>query len=150
MIREADRRDLATIVALLRNDPLGVVREDHQAAEGAAYVAAFEAIAADPNHVLLVIEAEGQVVACLQLSFLPNLTYTGGLRAQIEGVRVAEGVRGRGLGRQLVAHAIGRARSRGCVMVQLTTDIRRPEALAFYQDLGFTASHHGMKLHLNA
>ena len=31
-------------------------------------------------------------------------------------------------------------------MVQLTTDKTRPEALRFYESLGFKASHEGMKL----
>jgi len=31
-------------------------------------------------------------------------------------------------------------------MVQLTTDKSRPEALAFYEKLGFVHSHAGMKL----
>jgi hypothetical protein len=32
--------------------------------------------------------------------------------------------------------------------VQLTTDKQRPEAQRFYESLGFTASHEGMKLPL--
>jgi ribosomal protein S18 acetylase RimI-like enzyme len=34
--------------------------------------------------------------------FIPSLTYTGGERAQIEGVRVYARHRGRGLGREMV------------------------------------------------
>ncbi len=90
-------------------------------------------------------ESEGRVVATLQLSFLPNLTYQGGWRAQIEGVRVARDQRGRGLGRQLIQWAIERARARFCVLVQLTTDKKRPAAIRFYRDLGFEPSHEGMK-----
>jgi hypothetical protein len=33
-------------------------------------------------------------------------------------------------------------------MVQLTADKTRPDAHRFYESLGFTASHLGMKLHL--
>lgn len=51
-------------------------------------------------------------------------------------------------GRALIEHAVGLARRRCCALVQLTTDKRRPEALAFYQALGFVASHEGMKLKL--
>lgn len=44
--------------------------------------------------------------------------------------------------------AIDRARQRGCHMVQLTSDTLRPDAIRFYETLGFVASHEGMKLHL--
>jgi GNAT superfamily N-acetyltransferase len=44
--------------------------------------------------------------------------------------------------------AIAECRARGCGMLQLTTDKTRPEALRFYESLGFVASHEGMKLAL--
>ncbi len=33
-------------------------------------------------------------------------------------------------------------------MVQLTTDKRRPDALRFYETVGFVATHEGLKLPL--
>ncbi|WP_229317497.1 hypothetical protein [Larkinella sp. C7] len=33
-------------------------------------------------------------------------------------------------------------------MVQLTTDKKRPDAIRFYESLGFVDSHEGMKLQL--
>lgn len=44
--------------------------------------------------------------------------------------------------------AIGEARGRGCRLVQLTTNKARPDALRFYENLGFVASHEGLKLDL--
>lgn len=146
--REANPADLPWMVALLANDPLGSGREKAAADLPESYQAAFEAIEKDPRHQLLVLEREERAAAFLQLSFLPNLTYEGGWRAQIEGVRVEAGVRGEGLGRQLLQEAIRRARERGCRLVQLTTDKRRPDALRFYESLGFVSSHEGMKLPL--
>ena len=84
----------------------------------------------------------------LQLTRIPSLTYQGSWRAMVEGVRVREDQRGRGLGRALVLEAIERARASGCGLLQLTTDKARPEALRFYESLGMTASHHGLKLDL--
>jgi GNAT superfamily N-acetyltransferase len=144
--REARREDLAAIVQLLANDSLGTWRESLK--DGAlpdAYARAFDVIAADPSNHIIVGDHDGNVVACLQLTFIPGLTYTGGERAQIEGVRVDASLRGGGVGKALIGHAIGLARQRGCVLVQLTTDKRRPDALAFYRSLGFSASHEGMK-----
>ena len=66
--------------------------------------------------------------------------------AQIEAVRVARELRGRGLGEALMRDAFARARARGCHRVQLTTNKVRADARRFYERLGFTASHEGMKL----
>ena len=86
----------------------------------------------------------------LQLTFLPYLTYCGGWRAQIEGVRIAASERSQGLGRRMLEWAVERARARGCHLVQLATDKTRPQAKRFYETLGFVASHEGMKLHLRS
>jgi len=147
-LREARRGDLSAIVALLADDRLGSGREGPVDPLPESYVRAFEALDADPNHRLMLAVDADEVVAVLQLSFLPNLTYRGSWRAQIEGVRVVASQRGKGLGRRMMQAAIEQARERGCAMVQLTTDTARPAALAFYEGLGFVASHHGMKLHL--
>ena len=67
----------------------------------------------------------------------------------MEGGRVAEEVRSRGVGQALFDEAIARAKRKGCHFVQLTTDRRRAEALEFYLRLGFKATHDGLKLHLS-
>ena len=149
-LRPATEADLPALVALLADDPLGAGRERQGGGVSEAYLEAFRAIDADPNHVLLVADVDEAVVGLLQLSFLPHLTYQGGWRAQIEGVRVAREHRSLGIGRRMIEAAVDRARARGCHLVQLTTDRRRPEALKFYRSLGFEASHDGLKLHLRA
>lgn len=146
--RAALRDELPAIVDLLADDPLGPTRERPRHPLPEAYARAFEAIDRDPNHLLLVGVDRDIVVAVLQLSFLPNLTRGGGWRAQIEGVRVAPAYRGAGLGEKLIEHAVERAREHNCVLVQLTSDKARADALRFYQRLGFVASHEGMKLAL--
>ena len=149
VFREAREADLPAILALLADDPLGKYREmsvPDGAEIPAGYRAAFEAITADPRNLMIVAEIDGAVAGCLQLTFLLGLSYAGGKRAQIEGVRVRKDLRGAGLGRALISYAIDLARSRGAVLVQLTSDKRRAEAIAFYRSLGFTASHEGMKL----
>lgn len=149
-VRRATTQDLPAIVALLRDDALGATRERAADADDALapYRDAFAEIGGDPQHEVLVLDVGGDVAGVLQLSFLRCLTHEGGRRAQIEGVRVDRARRGGGLGRILIGEAVRRARARGCHLVQLTTDRRRPDALAFYERLGFVASHHGMKLDL--
>jgi GNAT superfamily N-acetyltransferase len=146
--RDAARDDLPKLVGLLANDHLGSQRERFDDPLPDCYYDAFEAIDSDPNNRLVVVEHDGNVIGTLQLTFIPNMTYQGGIRAQIEGVRVDNALRSQNIGRRLFEWAIEEARKRGCHMVQLTADKTRPDAHRFYESLGFTASHLGMKLHL--
>lgn len=148
VFRDATREDLPKIVGLLANDPLGSKRERFQDPLPDCYRRAFDAIAADPNNRLIAVEHDGAVIGTLQLTFIPNITYQGGIRAQIEGVRVDDAYRSRQVGKRLFEWAIAEARRHGCHMVQLTADKTRPDAHRFYESLGFAASHVGMKLHL--
>jgi GNAT superfamily N-acetyltransferase len=146
--RKARKTDLPTIIQMLADDKLGKTREDLRDPLPDAYYEAFERISRDENQELIVVEnAEGEIIGTLQLTFIPYLTYRGGIRAQIEAVRIREDQRGQGLGQQLFEWAIARAKERGAHLVQLTTDKKRPEAVRFYEKLGFKASHEGMKLH---
>jgi GNAT superfamily N-acetyltransferase len=148
-LRTAGAADVPAIVALLAADQLGAARDGISSdADRDAYLAAFAAIDADPAHLLVVADAGGEVAGTLQLSFLPGLARRGALRGQIEAVRVAASRRGSGLGAAMVGWAIDECRRRGCALVQLTTDKQRGDAHRFYQRLGFTASHEGMKLRL--
>jgi ribosomal protein S18 acetylase RimI-like enzyme len=145
-IREVRTEDLAAIVALLADDPLGQTRENP--ADLGAYHRALAEIAAQSGNTFLVAEIGGAIVGCLQFTVIPGLARGGMRRGQIEGVRVATGQRGRKLGERLMEEAIARARTAGCELVQLTTDASRPDAHRFYERLGFVASHRGMKLML--
>jgi ribosomal protein S18 acetylase RimI-like enzyme len=145
LLREARREDVPQIVALLADDAIGAGREGPA---DDAYYAAFELIATDQRNLVLVAEAGGRIVGTLQLTIIPGLSRHGMLRGQIEGVRVSSDQRGQGLGRAMIERAIEVARGHGCGLVQLTSDKRRPDAVRFYQSLGFTASHEGLKLSL--
>lgn len=149
--RRATRADLAAIVALLADDPLGSKRETNIQPLPESYADAFAAIDHDPNNELVVVEIENQrVIGVLQLTFIPYITYQGGWRALVEGVRIAAEYRSGGVGEKLFRWAIQRARDRGCHMIQLTSDKARPDAIRFYERLGFVASHEGLKLHLTS
>lgn len=147
-IRPALREDLPAIVALLADDVLGAQRERPGLPLASGYLAAFEAIERDPNCELLVACRGARVIGTMQLDFTPGLSRQGAWRATIEAVRVAAGERSRGTGRAMIEWAIARARSRGCRIVQLSSDRSRVDAHRFYERLGFVASHLGMKLEL--
>jgi GNAT superfamily N-acetyltransferase len=144
--REAIENDLAALVALLADDALGSQREDNSMPVNPAYIRALAAISADPNNQLLVAEENGVIVGLLQLTFIPYLTHLGSWRCLIEGVRIHQAFRSKGYGEQMFIFAIEEAKKRGCNLVQLTSDKQRPDAIRFYEKLGFKASHEGFKL----
>ena len=149
VLRRAAAQDVASIVDLLVADQLGASRDGVTTDEDLeAYLTAFGVIDADPAQLLLVATDASQVVATMQLSFLPGLARRGALRAQIEAVRVRHDYRSRGLGTALFEWAIEEARRRNCALVQLTSDKSRTDAHRFYERLGFVASHEGLKLEL--
>lgn len=144
--REAVRDDLPAMLALLADDVLGKAR-DHAVVDD-AYERAFADIDADPRNQLIVADDSGEVVGCMQLTYIPGLGRHGGERSQIEAVRVRGDLRGQGIGAAMMSWAIEQARDHGCALVQLTTDRSRADAHRFYERLGFVASHEGMKLAL--
>jgi GNAT superfamily N-acetyltransferase len=144
--RDARRDDLPAIIGLLADDPMGSKRESVADNPAPEYIAAFDAINSDPNN-RLVIATQGEgIVGCLQLTFIPGLSRSGATRGQIESVRIASNLRGRGLGYRFFEWAIEECRKFGCDMVQLTTDKSRQDAHRFYHRLGFQTTHDGMKL----
>jgi len=149
IFRSATIKDLPAIVEMLADDPLGKLREEFTDPLPEVYVRAFESIDADANQELVVLEDDERVVGTMQLTYLQYLNRRGGLRMLIESVRIHREFRGQNLGTKMFQWAIEKAKERGVHMVQLTTDKQRPEALIFYQRLGFEASHEGMKLHLD-
>ena len=149
LLREAVADDVPAIVELLAADQVGATRDGIASQEDLQlYLRAFSALDTDPAHLLLVGTDGGEVIATIQLSFLPGLARRGALRAQVEAVRVRKDYRSQGLGAAVFVWAIGEARRRGCALVQLTTDKSRDDAHRFYERLGFSASHEGFKLKL--
>lgn len=145
---EAREEDLAALVGLLADDELGQQREDISKPLNAAYLLAFDHISADLNNELIVVKDNENIVGMLQLTFIPYLTHIGAWRCLIEGVRIHKRYRGMGLGTQLFNWAIERAEYKQCSLVQLTSDKQRPDAIKFYKQLGFEATHEGFKLKL--
>jgi len=146
--RQATQTDLPAIVQMLAEDGLGAARERLESPLPQSYYEAFESIDKDPNNELVVAEINGKVIGTLQLIFLPSISHQGGTRAQVESVRVAQHLRGQGIGAEMMKWAMERARQRGCHLMQLTSHKSREDAHRFYERLGFTKSHIGMKINL--
>ena len=148
IFRDARGSDLQLLVEMLADDALGAQREDASIPLDQAYCSAFENIDFDPNNELVVVESDSTLVGMLQLTFIPYLSHRGSWRCLIESVRIQSQFRGMGMGTKLFEWAINRARQKGCKLVQLTSDKTRPGAIRFYENLGFQASHEGLKLRL--
>lgn len=146
--RTANAQDLTKIVEMLADDKLGKTRERYENPLPESYIKAFKAIEADPNNELIVGCVGEVIVGVLQITFTPYLTHQGSWRATIEGVRIASSERGKGMGANLINYAIEQAKTRGCHMIQLTTDKEREDSLRFYERLGFKATHEGLKMKL--
>jgi GNAT superfamily N-acetyltransferase len=148
--RLATRADVPSIVRMLADDDLGGQRERYAEADPLpeGYYSAFELISRDPNHELIVAERNGEVIGTLHLMFLPSISFQGGLRAQVESVRVDKCIQSQGIGSQMMKWTLERAKRRGAHVVQLTTHKSRLDAHRFYERLGFKGSHLGMKLSL--
>lgn len=145
-IRPVATDDLAAVVAMLADDPLGAQRESPD--DLTPYRQAFQRLADDPNQHVVVAVREDRVVGTLQLTIVPGLSRRGATRSIIEGVRIHGDERGSGLGTQLIQWAVDESRRQDCQLVQLTSDVTREDAHRFYERLGFTASHVGFKLAL--
>jgi ribosomal protein S18 acetylase RimI-like enzyme len=86
------------------------------------------------NTILVARDRNGDLVGTITLQVVSTLT---GEHARIEDVVVAERVRGRGIGRQLVAAALESARLRDVDHVDLTSRPSRREANGLYLRMGF-------------
>ena len=146
VLRDATLADLPIILDMLAENTIPPAREADPS--DPRYLAAFEAIEADPNQRLVAAELDGRVVGTMQLSFLPGLSFRGSWRGLIEAVRIVTDMRGRKLGGQMILWAVEQCRARDCKLVQLTSSAARTDAHRFYARLGFVQSHVGMKLHL--
>ncbi|MFE9564692.1 GNAT family N-acetyltransferase [Streptomyces sp. NPDC006487] len=153
IFRTATRQDLPAVLALLAQDEnpdAAAATTGTPAPEpvSGAHERAFAAIEADPRNEMLVLEQDGDLVGCLQLTYVPGLGQGGRERALVEAVRIRADRRGGGLGARLMELAADRARERGCGLMQLTSNKRRTAAHRFYERLGYARSHEGFKLPL--
>ena len=146
--RKASIKDVPNIVQMIADDALGSTREKYTIPLPQTYYDAYERIDSDQNQELtVVVNEKDEVIGVFQMTFIPYLTYQGGVRAQIEGVRVHRSYRNQGVGKTIFQWAIQRAKERNAHLLQLTTDKKRPDAIRFYESLGFKASHEGIKMH---
>jgi len=133
-IRQAGEADLPAILRLY-----GQAGMNHQEALTVdAAAAILRRMATYPDYGVYVASAgAGQVVGTFALLIMDNLAHGGAPSAVVEDVCVDEPLRGHGIGRAMMKHAMERARDRGCYKLTLSSNLARERAHAFYRALGF-------------
>lgn len=95
-----------------------------------------QALEGSKSSALLVAELDGAVVGWVGVA--EQLTVEGGTSAEITGLVVDEGHRGRGIGEILAAAAETWARARGVKRLRVRSNVVRERAHRFYERLGYT------------
>jgi GNAT superfamily N-acetyltransferase len=111
------------------------------------YEAAFEQIGSDPNHHLLVVEVEGEVVGSGDLLIVPNLSHNALPWAVVENVIIEERMRRQGIARELMQHMIDMAKQSGCYKIGLSSNKKRTPAHRMYESLGFKQYGYGYRIY---
>ena len=135
---EADLDDVLALYATIEDSPQDVLALPQARAAWAQF-------AHYPSYRLWVAvdaAARGAVVGTYALLVMHNLAHRGEPSAIVEDVVVAPARQGHGIGRQMMAHAMERAREAGCYKLALSSNARRTGAHAFYESLGF--ARHGI------
>jgi GNAT superfamily N-acetyltransferase len=132
-IRTADESDLEEVLRLLAQPAMddGRVLSLQQAR------VVFSEMCRVPNYRLYVAVQGHSVVGMFALLIMPNLGHMGTPSGVLEDIVVADGWHGTGIGRRMVGHAIELCRAKGCYKMVLSSNLRRKEAHAFYEHLGF-------------
>jgi len=94
-------------------------------------------VLADENHrVLMATDSAGEVIGGVHIQRLMSLD--ADLSGQILGLVVAEKARRHGVGRALMTAAEDWARGRKCTKVILRSNVKRVDAHAFYEGIGYS------------
>lgn len=97
----------------------------------------FARFARYPDYTLYVAETDRQIVGSFALLIMDNLGHLGARSAVVEDVVVDPALHGRGIGQEMMAFAIERAREKRCYKLVLSSNAKRERAHAFYEQLGF-------------
>ena len=132
-IREAQESDLPAVLELYADPEVddGYIMPEENA------LRLFRKMKEYPYLKLFVAELDGRVVGTYELLIMDNLAHDGARSAVVEDVVVAGALRGHGIGRAMMAHAIEVCRGFGCYKVSLSSAQFREAAHRFYDGLGF-------------
>jgi GNAT superfamily N-acetyltransferase len=148
LVRPAERRDVAAIVALFADDAVGGHGDTTDENARPRYEAAFGRIIYSPNDMLYVAEWKGAVVGTFQTTLVTTMSGQGSSSLTVSAVQTRADLRGHRIGEQMMRFAIEEAQAKGARLVQLMSNGKRTDAHRFYERLGFARSHAGFKMKL--
>ncbi len=132
IIREATAADLPAILSLYGQ--LG--QDDGKTLALAEAELIFAKMKSYPDYRLYVAAMEGVAVGTFALLIMDNLGHQGANSAILEDLVVAEPLRGRGIGRAMMARAGELCRAKMCYKMTLSSNRNRKSAHRFYESLG--------------
>lgn len=107
----------------------------------------FERIARYPDYKIYVAVGEGHVVGTFALLIMDNLAHMGAPSAVIEDVAVDPSWQRRGVGKMMMRYALQICGEKGCYKAALSSNLKREQAHAFYESLGF--ERHGYSFRIS-
>lgn len=140
-IREANTPDLPQILNLYLH---GLEDRDVLTIEQAEQI--FNKMSTYPNYKVYVAENEVEMLGTFALLIMDNLGHMGTPSAVVEDVAVLPNHQGKGIGKQMMRFAIEKANEAGCYKMALSSNLRRHDAHAFYESLGFTKHGYSFKV----
>ncbi|HVR97338.1 MAG TPA: GNAT family N-acetyltransferase [Thermoanaerobaculia bacterium] len=143
-IRLATKQDLPAILRLYAQPGL----DDGEMLPLDEAARLFARIESYPDYHLYVAETGGEVVGTFALLILENLSHLGARSGLVEAVAVSPEQQGQGIGRLMMEHALERCRTAGCYKMALSSNLKREQAHAFYDSLGFERHGYSFRMDL--
>lgn len=140
-IREANTADLPQILNLYLH---GLEDKAVLTIEQAEQI--FNKMSTYPNYKVYVAENEVEMLGTFALLIMDNLGHMGTPSAVVEDVAVLPNHQGKGIGKQMMRFALEQATEAGCYKMVLSSNLRRHDAHAFYESLGFTKHGYSFKV----
>ncbi len=133
VIRVANESDFPRLMELY-----GQLHPDDPTLASGEDRAVFYRILSSDNLVLFVFEDDdGDVQATCYLNTIPNITRRAAPYGIIENVVTEQVLRGEGIGKMIIRHALQYAWDNGCYKVMLQTGSKRVSTHNFYKSCGF-------------
>ncbi|GAA3759222.1 GNAT family N-acetyltransferase [Flavobacterium ginsengiterrae] len=94
----------------------------------------------NPNYLYLIAESENESLGFITFH-IQNLLHHCGLVGEIHEFFIDKNHRGKGVGRKLIDEIVRYSEQNNLKSIEVTTNKKRVENVAIYENLGFTLSH---------
>jgi len=133
IIRKASAKDSDSVYSLV-ND-----LEGHEM-DKKSFDALYSKNLSDNNIYYLVAEKDDRIVGFISLH-VQNILHHSKATCELQELNIAPGLRGLGIGAEMMNEVEKIARNLNLEEIELTTKIHREQAQSFYRKLGYTHTH---------